>query len=367
MGEYDGRDLRNADLRGWDLDDTSFVGADLRGANLAGASLVSSSLTDADLSGADLSGANLNLCELTGADLSHVLADGANFYCADLTGACLAGASLRGASLCAATLVGADLSGSDLTGSESDDETEWPDDYSPAGAADETLYMPGAVSLLTEQIEEVTQAFCRERDAGREPTAALSVAVEAVFERRDAREVLEFLAGLMDERYDLPPSRGGSALLARTLEHCEGMYRVSPLKATPRAAARVPTERPRVQPATPPAALTHSGPSTSPSRAGPARRRDRVDVWGWILLILGIAGLVALGGWDAPVEECGVELNTLLFRTYPKGHPCLLLRTQAQILSIGAWGTVIAGVLVLRWDSPKSRRIRAERDAAKDT
>jgi Pentapeptide repeats (8 copies) len=73
---------------------------------------------DANLRGADLDDANLNGLRLSDKDLDGVQADGASFRGAQLEHASLRGASLRGACLEGADLAGADLAGADFTGAD---------------------------------------------------------------------------------------------------------------------------------------------------------------------------------------------------------------------------------------------------------
>ena len=77
-----------------------------------------SMVRDANLRGADLDDANLNGLQLSYKDLDGVQADGASFRGAQLEHASLRGASLRGACLEGADLAGADLAGADFTGAD---------------------------------------------------------------------------------------------------------------------------------------------------------------------------------------------------------------------------------------------------------
>jgi uncharacterized protein YjbI with pentapeptide repeats len=129
-------DLREAGLRGWDLDK-----ANLNGANLCDAVLQDASLDEADLSGANLREAvldhahlhkaNLHGADLIGASLIDAYLDEADLSGANLTRACLAWAYLDEADLSGANLrealleraylgrtklIGAKLMGADLTG-----------------------------------------------------------------------------------------------------------------------------------------------------------------------------------------------------------------------------------------------------------
>jgi hypothetical protein len=65
--DFDGSDLRHADLAGEDLSGISFIGADLRHANLAGADLSNADLSNSLLHGTKLGGANMAGTRLAGA------------------------------------------------------------------------------------------------------------------------------------------------------------------------------------------------------------------------------------------------------------------------------------------------------------
>ena len=95
--------------------------ADLTGASLSGANLTDANLHEADLRHADLDGASLSGANLIGANLSR----------AHLTGSDLSRANLWGADLRGADLTGADLRGADLFDVWYDEETDWPDGFTP--------------------------------------------------------------------------------------------------------------------------------------------------------------------------------------------------------------------------------------------
>ncbi|MEL6820359.1 MAG: pentapeptide repeat-containing protein [Calditrichota bacterium] len=107
-------DLREANLRGMQLDSAILRDCDLSGANLSGASLKEADLSKAtlnetNLSGADLSRANLyrakmRRCNLTGADLRQVVMYQANLSYANLSRANLSKANMRKANLTNADL-----------------------------------------------------------------------------------------------------------------------------------------------------------------------------------------------------------------------------------------------------------------------
>lgn len=112
--------LRNADLRGADLqwnnlNHTDLRDADLRGADLRRATLYEANLTGANLSEADLSNAFLFKADLSDANLSKANTSGADLTCANLTGSNLRGAQMYDVDLECANLTGADLTGANLS------------------------------------------------------------------------------------------------------------------------------------------------------------------------------------------------------------------------------------------------------------
>ena len=107
-------------LRGTDLTGVDLSGANLRGANLRGADLAGANLDEADLRDADLRRANLDEADLRIANLGRSNLEGAN-----LSGAVLSTADLRGANLKKA----------DLTGATYNDQTKWPEGFTPPTTA----------------------------------------------------------------------------------------------------------------------------------------------------------------------------------------------------------------------------------------
>jgi hypothetical protein len=108
--DYQGADLRAANLGHTNLFRTNFANADLSFANLAGADLTRANLQGANLTGVALSGALLDRADLRGADLDGARLDSANLAGADLRGAdiravMLAQANLRGAVIDATTRI----------------------------------------------------------------------------------------------------------------------------------------------------------------------------------------------------------------------------------------------------------------------
>jgi hypothetical protein len=84
-----------------------------------------------DLRGAGLVGAVLNVKNLAGWCLAGADLSRAQLRAADLRNADLRGASLREADLRAADLRGAQLRGADLTGVVVDQDTQWPEGFTP--------------------------------------------------------------------------------------------------------------------------------------------------------------------------------------------------------------------------------------------
>ena len=107
-------DLCQADLWGSRLWKANLSKADLRGANLDRADLVEADLSQADLNAARLGQANLIGANLMGANLGQADLKKADIRQADLTGANLWGADLKEANLGQANLSGADLTGANL-------------------------------------------------------------------------------------------------------------------------------------------------------------------------------------------------------------------------------------------------------------
>jgi len=114
--DFNGAELREADLGRANLDKAYFNDANLIGANLNRADLFGARLNDANLIGA-----NLNRADLIGARLNRANLSGADLYRARLRGAHLVSADLRETNmneveLAGAILVRADLAGSTLAG-----------------------------------------------------------------------------------------------------------------------------------------------------------------------------------------------------------------------------------------------------------
>jgi hypothetical protein len=107
--------LLGTDLQRAGLDSARLAGVDLQGADLRWAWLRWAHLDGADLSYADLRGAHL---------------DGASLVGAEMTGALFQGTHLEGASL----LDVPDLDHAQLEGAVADDETVWPEQFSPPEA-----------------------------------------------------------------------------------------------------------------------------------------------------------------------------------------------------------------------------------------
>ena len=140
--------LAGADLRG-----VSFTApvdrVDFSEADLTGATFVTKKLGQSRFWSADLSKANLSFADLRGVELGFAKLIEADLYGADLRNAKLFHAKFRGADLDNAKLDGADLEGTDLRGADLrntalddidlrdidyDEETQWPDGFTPPPA-----------------------------------------------------------------------------------------------------------------------------------------------------------------------------------------------------------------------------------------
>ena len=118
-------ELAGADLSGAFLDNVEFPGCYLPNVDLTKASLCGANLVHAVLKGANLSGAYLCMANIMGCDF---------------TGANLSGADLGGAYMEGANLSNADLSGADLFRTRYDEETVWPDGFTPPSDAIKVRY-----------------------------------------------------------------------------------------------------------------------------------------------------------------------------------------------------------------------------------
>lgn len=114
-------DMERASVHGCDFSAAAMVGvvlksADLREAKLVAANLSGANLTKANLSKASLLSADLNGANLLGADLTSTLIMEADLVDAKLWDAHLVDTDLRNSSLADASMVGARLDGVDFTG-----------------------------------------------------------------------------------------------------------------------------------------------------------------------------------------------------------------------------------------------------------
>jgi uncharacterized protein YjbI with pentapeptide repeats len=119
-------DLTRADLTRADLTNANLIKANLTRATLTRATLTHANLIKANLTNATLTGAKLFKADLIEANLNYADLTRANLNDADLTGAILTDAKLRGADLRYANLTGANLEGI-----EHDEDTSWPDGFTP--------------------------------------------------------------------------------------------------------------------------------------------------------------------------------------------------------------------------------------------
>ena len=107
-------DLRNANLQGANLEGADLRNANLQGANLEGANLEKANLEKADLLSANLKNANLKFAKLWDVNLENANLEGANLIRTSLWDADLSNANLNGAYLVNTNLRGANLRNSKL-------------------------------------------------------------------------------------------------------------------------------------------------------------------------------------------------------------------------------------------------------------
>ncbi len=113
---FQGFQLRRADLRGLNLSHTDFRGVDLSYANLRDVDFTGADLRDAYVNEADLTGVNFTGAKLEGASLIKIYLIKANCYQTDFTGAYLTGAYLTKTNFKEAKFNGAYLNGAKLGG-----------------------------------------------------------------------------------------------------------------------------------------------------------------------------------------------------------------------------------------------------------
>jgi uncharacterized protein YjbI with pentapeptide repeats len=118
--------LENASLRYANLEAALLMEAKVKGARLESARLQEADLTDADLQGADLRQVNLQGANLRRANLQRANLQGAN-----LKEAYLVAVEFQAADLQAANLQGAYLRGGELDKARWNDDTAWPEGYTP--------------------------------------------------------------------------------------------------------------------------------------------------------------------------------------------------------------------------------------------
>lgn len=122
-------DLEAAELRWADLNESELPQANMERANLIGADLKGANLREATLRQAILNGASLQDADIRGADLSQADLNWANLSRSDLREADLSEANLGWA-----VLREANLSGTELRNARYNDQTEWPEGFSPEEA-----------------------------------------------------------------------------------------------------------------------------------------------------------------------------------------------------------------------------------------
>ncbi|WP_280304989.1 pentapeptide repeat-containing protein [Nocardia abscessus] len=123
--------LVGADLCKANLDRADLTAALLRGADLVAASMAVAVVDEAIVTQADLREANLFASSLKHADLREADLSDTNLNFTNLTGADLRGANLWGANLSGANLEEAQLRNAILTEVKFDDNTRWPDGFTP--------------------------------------------------------------------------------------------------------------------------------------------------------------------------------------------------------------------------------------------
>lgn len=116
-------DLSNADLRGLDLSDLTFVEANFE----------NSDLSMANLSSADFSSTNLRRASLVQANLSGAVFQSCDFTRANLRGANLGNATFDGVNFCGADLQRVKLLATIAENITYDDATAWPNDMERFG------------------------------------------------------------------------------------------------------------------------------------------------------------------------------------------------------------------------------------------
>ncbi|TPE51495.1 pentapeptide repeat-containing protein [Amaricoccus solimangrovi] len=116
QARMEGADLREARMEGAYLSGARMEGADLREARMEGADLWQARMEGAYLRGARMEGANLWQARMEGADLREARMEGADLWQARMEGAYLRGARMEGANLWQARMEGADLRGARMEG-----------------------------------------------------------------------------------------------------------------------------------------------------------------------------------------------------------------------------------------------------------
>lgn len=127
-----GRRFAELDLAGQNLVGLTLTGSDFAVADLSGAKLSESDASRANFARANLRGTDLARATLRGAYFGpERIPDAGNADGADLTGADLNGADLTDADLGHAKLTGAQLNRAVLTNVFYDDQTVWPEGFTP--------------------------------------------------------------------------------------------------------------------------------------------------------------------------------------------------------------------------------------------
>jgi uncharacterized protein YjbI with pentapeptide repeats len=133
--DLSGANLCKANLHQAALSDTNLHGANLSGADLSETDLSAAILTNANLSRGYLRRANLSGADLSEADLSEAGLPQIDLSRANLSRAVLCNTYLHDAVLTWANLSNANLSGAFLHGAHYNDDTTWPEGFTPPSDA----------------------------------------------------------------------------------------------------------------------------------------------------------------------------------------------------------------------------------------
>lgn len=130
-----GGNLRGTDLSGRDLRWVDFSRADMREANLRYVRFSAGKFRGTDFRGADLQSTNFDRARLEDANFAGTTLRSTRLRRGRLTGANFRGARLIGVDLRAANLTAADLTDTEFVNVRWDDDTIWPDGFTPPPSA----------------------------------------------------------------------------------------------------------------------------------------------------------------------------------------------------------------------------------------